>query len=51
MRDLIRRYQERIEIEAIRAALVKGEQSGVNNRTPDEIMAAVIERKKKNGEL
>ncbi len=51
LRDLIRRDQERTETEAIRAALVKGEQSGVSNRTPDEIMAAVIERKKKNGEL
>ncbi len=51
VRDLIRRDQERTEIESIRAALIKGEESGVSSRTPDEIIAAVIERKKKNAEL
>ncbi len=52
MRDLIRRDQERnAEIQAIRAELIKGEQSGISNRTPDEIMQTVIERKQKNGEL
>jgi len=51
MRDLIRKDQERTQIEVIRAALIKGEQSGMSNRTPDEIIEAVIKRKKKNGEL
>ena len=52
LRDLIRRDQEQnMEIKAIRAALIKGEQSGISNRTADEIMLAVIERKKKNGKL
>lgn len=44
MRDLIRRDQERAKIEVIRAALIKGEQSGMSNRTPDEIIEAVIKR-------
>ena len=51
--DLIRkaRVNERAEIAAIRAALIKGEESGISDRTPDDIMDAVIERKRKNGEL
>lgn len=56
VRELIRerqlREQETVgEIAAIRAALVEGEQSGISDLTPDEIMRAVIERKRNNGTL
>ncbi|AFY71981.1 addiction module antidote protein, CC2985 family (plasmid) [Thalassoporum mexicanum PCC 7367] len=51
-RDLIReRVTRDAEVEAIRAALIVGEQSGISDRTPDQIMNAVIERKRKNGQL
>jgi len=51
VRELIRERQIReqetqSEIEAIRSALIQGEQSGLSTRTPDEIMQAVIERKR-----
>ena len=51
VRELIRERQIReqetqTEIEAIRSALIDGEQSGLSKRTPDEIMQAVIERKR-----
>lgn len=50
--DLIRKARDReAEIEAIRAALVKGEESGISDRTPDDIVNAVIDRKRKNGAL
>ena len=50
--DLIRKARsQEAEIEAIRAALIKGEKSGVSDRTPDDIMNAVVGRKCKNGEL
>ncbi len=51
--DLIRqqRKAENAEIEAIRAALIEGEESGISDRTPDDIMKAVIGRKRENGEL
>ncbi|MCY4443054.1 MAG: type II toxin-antitoxin system ParD family antitoxin [Deltaproteobacteria bacterium] len=52
IRDLIRRDEERqTRIDVIRAALIEGEQSGISGRTPEEIMAAVIESKRRNGEL
>lgn len=56
VRELIRERQIReqeshVDIEAIRAALIEGEQSGLSKRTPDDIIEAVIERKRKNGEL
>jgi len=52
IREALREKQNRTaEIEAIRAALLVGEKSGISNRTPDDIMNAVIERKRKNGEL
>ncbi len=56
IRELIRERQTRedetsAEIAAIRAALKEGEESGMSKRTPDEIMNAVIERKRKNGKL
>ncbi len=50
--DLIRKARnEQDEILAIRAALIEGEESGTSSRTPDEIMQAVIERKRKDGTL
>ena len=56
VRELIRERQIREqetpeEIKAIRAALIKGEQSGISDLTPDEIMQAVVERKRKDGTL
>ena len=50
--DLIRKARkESDEFEAIRAALIEGENSGISDRTPDQIIQAVIERKRENGEL
>ena len=51
VRELIRERQIReqetqADIEAIRPALIEGEQSGLSKRTPDQIMKAVIERKR-----
>lgn len=52
IREALREKQNRTaEIEAIRAALIEGEESDISDRTPDDIMHAVIERKRKNGEL
>jgi antitoxin ParD1/3/4 len=52
IRDLVRRDQEKnAEIEAIRAALIEGEQSGMSTRTPDDIRKAVQKRMRKNGQL
>jgi len=52
IREALREKQQHTaEIEAIRAALIEGENSGISDRTPDEIIQAVIERKRKNGEL
>lgn len=52
VRDLIRRDQEKAtEVQAIRAALIEGEKSGLSERTIDEIMNTVIERKRSNGTL
>ena len=56
IRELIRERQIReqetsAEIIAIRAALNEGEKNGMSMRTPDEIMNAVMERKRKNREL
>lgn len=52
IRDLIRRDQaEKAGLGAIRAALVEGEESGTSARTPDEIIEAVIEQRRKNGAL
>ena len=39
------------DIKTIRAELIKGEQSGLSDRTPDDIIKAVIERKRIQGEL
>ena len=38
-------------IEAIRLALLEGERSGISDRTADDILNAVIERKRKDGKL
>ncbi len=52
IRDLIRRDQARVsEIEAIRAALIEGEESGISNKTPEEVRQAVKKRLRKNGQL
>lgn len=52
IRDLIRKEQARsAELDALRAALVEGEKSGISDRTPEEIFDAVVERKRKRGEL
>ena len=47
VRDLIRRDQEKAsELQAIRSALIEGEKSGLSERTPDEIMNAVLEHRR-----
>jgi antitoxin ParD1/3/4 len=52
IRDLVRRDQEKnAEIEAIRAALIEGEQSGMSTRAPNDIRKAVQKRMRKNGQL
>lgn len=52
LRDLIRKEQMRnSQIEAIRAKLIEAEESGFTNEAPSEIMQAVINSKKANGEL
>jgi antitoxin ParD1/3/4 len=52
IRDLVRRDQEKTaEIEAIRAALIEGEHSGMSTRTPDDIRKAVQKRMRNNGPL
>ena len=50
--SLIRKARKKQEaIESIRNALIEGEESGVSELTPGEIMASVIERKQKDGGL
>ncbi|MBC8241289.1 MAG: type II toxin-antitoxin system ParD family antitoxin [Alphaproteobacteria bacterium] len=52
IREALREKQNHTaQLEAIRAALIEGEESGVSGRSPDDIINAVIVRKKKNGEL
>lgn len=52
VREALREKQERTaEIEAIRAALIEGEQSGISNRSPQEIFAAAKDRLKADGKL
>jgi len=51
-RDLIRRDQARnAEIEQLRAALIKGEQSGISDRSPADILQAARERLKVDGHI
>ena len=51
--DLIRqkRKAENVEIEAIRSALIEGEESGIGDRTPEEIRVAVQKRLRDSGQL
>jgi len=50
--DLIRKARkEQNEIETIRAALIEGEESGTSTKSPDDIINAVIEKRRKNGTL
>lgn len=50
MRDLIRKAQaEHAEIEAIRAKLIEAEQSGVSERTPEDIRQDVLKSRGLNG--
>ena len=52
IRDLVRRDQEKTaELEMLRAAIIEGEQSGVSDRTSEDIRKAVRERMRKNGQL
>ena len=50
--DLIRKARKQEDdIETIRLALIQGEQSGVSNRTPEDIIDSVIEKQRANGTL
>jgi len=50
--DLIRKARrEEDEIEAIRAALIEGEESGISSRTPADVKKTVIKRLRDNGQL
>ena len=52
VRDLIRQEQARnSEIEAIRAALIEAEKSGMSERSPEAIRNYVQKRMKRNGQL
>ncbi len=52
IRDLIRRDQaDKAELAAIRAALIEGEESGTSGRMQDDIITAVIARRRRNGML
>lgn len=52
LRDLIRQKQEseanNLRVQAIRAALIEGERSGLSKLTPNQIKQAVLERKRSN---
>ncbi len=51
-RDLIRQDQARnAGLEQLRAALIEGEQSGISNRTPQEIRQVARERLQEDGKL
>lgn len=50
--DLIRKARkEHDEMQFLRAALIEGEESGTSERTPDDIINAVLEKRRKNGTL
>ncbi len=52
IRAAIREKQEReAGIEAIRAAIIEGEQSGMSDRTPQEIVAAAKKRLRADGKI
>ena len=51
-RDLIRRDQARnAQLEAVRAALIEGEQSGISPRSADDILQAARARLKADGTI
>ena len=51
-RDLIRRDQARnAQLDALRAALIEGEQSGVSPRSADDILQSARERLKADGTI
>ena len=54
-RELVRKRQaketESLEIQAIQAALVEAEEQDFSDQTPEQIKAAVIERRKGSGQL
>ena len=48
--SLIRKARkESDEIQAIRAALIEGENSRTSTKSPDDIIGAVIKKRRKNG--
>ncbi len=50
--DLIRKARkEQDEIETVRAALIKGEESGTSKKSQDDIINAVIEKRRNNRTL
>jgi antitoxin ParD1/3/4 len=50
--DALRKVREMESgIEAIRSALIKGEESGLSTRTPDDIINAVLEKRRLDGSL
>lgn len=52
MRDALRLLEEKnSHREAVIAALIEGENSGVSNRTPEDIRAAVKEDMRRDGHL
>ena len=52
LRDLIRKEQARLDgIEAVRMALIEGEQSGVSHRNIKEIMRYVLKGRSVHAEL
>ena len=52
LRELIRREQRRdAELQAIRAALIEGEESGMSPLSPDDIRKDVLKRLRDDGQL
>lgn len=52
IREALRKKQNKMaEVEAIRALLVAGENAGISKLTPEELIEAVIERRRRNGTL
>ena len=50
--DALRKIREmETEIDAIRAALIAGEASGISNRAPDNIINAVMGKRRRDGAL
>lgn len=50
--DLIRKARKKQQaVESLRDALIRGEESGISDLSPSEIMKNVIDRKRKNGEI